>query len=98
MPRPRFMDASQLEQSLRSSQTGVIVVDERTLARVIKRHRELIRLGVPHAHNYWLERDALLQLVSPQLLGPDVQRLPKHVVLVPRPKASELRGAETQDV
>ncbi|HRI70940.1 MAG TPA: hypothetical protein PK156_42190, partial [Polyangium sp.] len=92
------MDASKIERSLRSSETGVILVDERTLARVIKRHRELLRLGVPHLHSYWLRRDALLQIVQPELLGEDPQKLPKYVVLLPRPKASELQGAEEADV
>lgn len=92
------MDASELERNLRTSETGVILVDDRILARVIKRHRELIRLGVPHAHSYWLERDALLAVVSPQLLGLEIQQLPEHVVLVARPKAAEVRGADTQDV
>jgi hypothetical protein len=92
------MDASQIERSLRSSETGVVVVDDRLLSRVIKRHRELIRLGVPHAHNYWIPRDDLLQIVPPNLLGPDGERLPKHVILLPRPKASEVRGAKETDV
>jgi hypothetical protein len=92
------MDASQIEQSLRSSETGVIVVDERIVARVIKRHRELIRLGAPHAHNYWIERDALFQIMPPRQLTAEPERLPEHVVLLPRPKASELRGAEPADV
>jgi len=92
------MDASQIERSLRSSETGVVVVDDRLLTRVIKRHRELIRLGVPHAHNYWILRDDLLQIVQPDLLGPDGERLPRHVVLLPRPKASEVRGAKEPDI
>ncbi|HMY22101.1 MAG TPA: hypothetical protein PKA58_37505, partial [Polyangium sp.] len=92
------MDASLIERSLRSSETGVVVVDERIVARVIKRHRELMRLGAPHAHSYWLPRTALVQIVAPQLLGPDADRLPEIVVLLPRPKASELRGADQKDV
>lgn len=92
------MDASQIERSLRSPETGVIVVDERLLTRVIKRHRELIRLGVPHAHNYWINRDELLQIVQSDQLGPDGERLPQHVILLPRPKASEMRGAQTPDI
>lgn len=92
------MDASQLERSLRSSETGVIIVDERIVARVIKRHRELIRLGIPHVHSYWIERDALFQIVSPKLIGIEPEQLPKQVILLPRLKASELRGAETADV
>lgn len=92
------METSLIERSLRSSETGVIAVDERIVARVIKRDRELIRLGVPHAHCYWIERDKLLQLVTPQLLGPEAKQLPEHVILLPRPKASEVRGAARGDV
>ncbi len=92
------MDASQIERSLRSSETGVIVVDERIITRVIKRHRELIRLGVPHVHNYWIERDALFQIVTPRLLGIEPEQLPQHVILLARPKASELRGADAADI
>lgn len=92
------MDASFIERSLRSSETGVIVVDERIVARVIKRHRELMRLGAPHAHSYWLSRTALFQIVPPQALGSEAETLPEVVVLLPRPKASELRGANEKDL
>ncbi len=92
------MDPSPIERSLRSSETGVILVDERIVARVIKRHRKLIRWGVPHAHCYWIAQSELLQLVTPQMLGAEASHLPEHVVLLPRPKASEVRGAEPGDV
>ncbi|WP_170229798.1 hypothetical protein [Polyangium fumosum] len=94
------MDTTPIERSLRSAETGTLVVDSRLVARVIKRHRRIVGIGlqVPHASCYALGRDDLLALVPAAELGEAGAKLPEHVVLLPRPKGSEILAASPAEV
>jgi hypothetical protein len=94
------MDTSSIERNLRSAESGVILADPRLVSRVVKQHRHLLRvgLGVPHSHCYGLRKAELFGLASPEELGPVAASLPERVVLLPRPKASDLYGRQPPDV
>src|SRR4051812_36787382 len=65
------------------ARVGAIMFDDRTLRRVIKRHRKLSGFGlqVPHAQGYSLPLADLLKLVEPGELPVDPAALPERVVL-----------------
>jgi len=73
---------------------GAILVDDRTLRRIIKRHRGIPGLGlqVPHAQGYALPRAELAPLVEGDGLGAVVAGLPEHVVVVTGVRAALLAG------
>ncbi|MCB9560108.1 MAG: hypothetical protein H6709_07070 [Kofleriaceae bacterium] len=66
------------------AEVGALLVDERTLRRVIKRHLHLTGLGlqVPHAHGYALPRAELATLLEDADLAEVLARLPAEVVVV----------------
>lgn len=63
---------------------GAILVDDRTLRRIIKRHRRLPGLGlqVPHATSYALPRAELAELVDDDAVRGGLARLPEHVAVI----------------
>src|SRR5215470_20243367 len=67
----------------RLARIGAIVVEDRVLRRVIKRHRRLggIGLQVPHATSYVLAKAHLLPLVEPGEVAIDPELLPERVVV-----------------
>ncbi|APR80510.1 Hypothetical protein A7982_05857 [Minicystis rosea] len=86
------MDLADLERAFSTTKTQPLFVDARLVRRVIKRHRRLPGFGlqVPHARCYWIDRAALLDIVTPAELGRSVAEIPDEVVLLPRPDADEL--------
>lgn len=94
------MVTTPIERSLRTAETGIVVVDARVVSRVIKRHRRIMGIGlqVPHAQCYWIARDTLFDLVPAEELGHEKKSLPERVVLLPRPKGAELAGAAPDEV
>jgi len=87
------MQATPIERTLRSAETGVIVVDGRLVCRVIKRHRQIMGIGlqVPHDHCYGIRKDELFTLATAEELGHAAKDLPDEIVLLPRPKSSEIQ-------
>ncbi|MBW2523008.1 MAG: hypothetical protein JRI23_02475, partial [Deltaproteobacteria bacterium] len=77
---------------------GAVLVDPRVLRRVLKAHRDIVGLQVPHTHCYGLERDALLALVSASDLGVAAEELPAEVVLVARPPPAEVSKSREHDL
>jgi hypothetical protein len=63
---------------------GAILIEDRVLRRVIKRHRGIPGLGmqVPHATSYALPRDALAKLVEADELPLPLERLPERVTVL----------------
>lgn len=74
---------------------GALLVEDRVLRRIIKRHRHVPGLGlqVPHAAAYSLARAELTPLVGPGELRGDLDRLPERVAII-----SGLRTALTAGV
>jgi hypothetical protein len=68
----------------RLAQVAAVLVDDRILRRVIKRHRRLrgIGLQVPHADCYALPRRVLAKLVEPGEVRVPLDELPDRVVLI----------------
>ncbi|HEX4418501.1 MAG TPA: hypothetical protein VH165_11405 [Kofleriaceae bacterium] len=66
------------------ARVAAVLVDDRVLRRVIKKHRRLpgIGLQVPHARCYPLPRAELLPLVERGELHVEPEALPDHVALV----------------
>ncbi|MBZ0231073.1 MAG: hypothetical protein K8M05_01875, partial [Deltaproteobacteria bacterium] len=62
---------------------GAVLVEDRVLRRIIKRHRDIPGLGlqVPHATSYSLPRAALGALVEPGELPGALDRLPERVAV-----------------
>lgn len=83
------------EAILRRS-AGALLVDPRTLRRVIKHDRGVTGL-VPHTRCYVVARDLLVELVSPVELGAAVDELPPRVILLPRPSPRDLSGRDPRD-
>ncbi len=77
------------------AQVATILVDDRMLRRIIKRHRNLGGLGlqVPHAHGYALPRAELATIVDPGELGVDPAGLPEHVIVITGDRAALAAGA-----
>lgn len=92
------MPMTPIEKSLRSAETGIVVMDGRLLCRVIKRHRRIVGLGlqVPHSHCYWIRKSDLFELCSVDEVGTSKEGLPDDVLLLPRPKGADLY-AKAQD-
>src|SRR5438309_521276 len=67
----------------RLAQVAAVLVEDRILRRVIKRHRRLrgIGLQVPHAECYSLPRADLEKLVDRDELRVDLAQLPERVAL-----------------
>ena len=63
---------------------GAVLVEDRLLRRIIKRHRDIPGLGlqVPHATSYALPRAALSELVEPGELSAALDRLPERVAVI----------------
>ncbi|MFT3768779.1 MAG: hypothetical protein QM820_25310 [Minicystis sp.] len=89
------MDTAALERALSATDARPLLVDARLVRRVIKRHRRQPGFGlqVPHARCYWIDRAALLGIVSESELGRGAKDIPDEVILLPRPDADEI--AET---
>ena len=83
------------EAILRRS-AGALLVDPRTLRRVIKHDRGASGL-VPHTRCYVVARDLLVELVSPVELGVASEELPPRVILLPRPSPRDLAGHDPRD-
>jgi hypothetical protein len=81
------MDLRAIERALASSEAQSLLVEERVIRRVIKRHRHLpgIGLRVPHARCYTLTRADLAGIVSAEDIGRPFAGLPERVILLPRP-------------
>jgi hypothetical protein len=94
------MDLAAIENHIRASGAGAIVVDSRLLRRVIKRHKDLPGLGlqVPHASSYTLRKADLLALIEPKDLGENPDNLPDHIVLLARPRPDELLGRDAPEI
>jgi hypothetical protein len=75
-------------------QVAAVLVEERVLRRVIKKHRELpgIGLQVPHARCYTLPRGELAELVDADELHVDPADLPAQVVLISGSRAALAAG------
>ena len=86
-----------VERALRAADPRVRLVAPRLLRRVIREHGGLptFRVRVPHATNYVIGREALLQIVDPDELGGSPQDvLPEQVILLERPAYEELTREE----
>ncbi len=66
------------------ARAGAVLVEDRMLRRLIKRHRGLSGLGlqVPHAHCYALPRSAVASTVTGNDLSVELTKLPDHVVAI----------------
>ncbi len=73
---------------------GAILVEDRLLRRLIKRHRHVPGLGlqVPHADSYALPRAELTTLLDPAELTCDVAALPERVAVITGRRADLARG------
>ena len=73
---------------------GAILVEDRLLRRLIKRHRHVPGLGlqVPHADSYALARAELVTTIDPTELTIDVERLPDRVAVITGRRADLARG------
>ncbi len=89
------LQRAEVEQALRDA--GCIVVDPRTVRRVIKQHRDVAGI-VPHGRCYTIGRDALLSMVGEDELGVVAGQLPERVILVARPSPRELNGRDRGEV
>jgi hypothetical protein len=85
------LDSSAEELAL----AGAILVEDRVLRRVIKRHRRIRGLAVPHEHCYVLPREELARYVDPDEV-PDAllqsASLPARVILVRGDRAALAGG------
>ena len=74
---------------------GAVLVEDRLLRRIIKRHRDIPGLGlqVPHATSYALPRAALAELVEPGELPGALDRLPERVAVISGDRAALAAGA-----
>ena len=73
---------------------GAVLVEDRLLRRLIKRHRHVPGLGlqVPHAEGYALARAELLALIDPAELSVDIERLPERVAVITGGRVELARG------
>jgi hypothetical protein len=87
------LDLAELGQLLQAADPAALLVPPRLLRRMIKRDRQLARIGlqVPHHRSYVISREALLALATPDELGlkPD-RELPPTVLLIARPEPEQL--------
>ena len=99
MTRAR-LDLASLERALASSPARPLLLEERLLRRVIRRHRQLPALvrAVPHARCYAIPRAALAQILSPGEIGRALDDLPEDVILLPRPDARDLASKPAEEV
>ncbi|MBK9033706.1 MAG: hypothetical protein IPL61_20980 [Myxococcales bacterium] len=76
---------------------GAILVEDRVLRRIIKRHRHLpgIGLQVPHAWSYALPRAELAELIEADALPIALDRLPDHVALISGVRTALAAGASS---
>lgn len=94
------MDLAALERALAASEVRPLLLDERLLRRVIKRHRLMPGFGlqVPHARCYSIPRAALTSILSPHELGRAPTDLPEDVILLPRPDPRDLSTTPAAEV
>jgi len=94
------MDLAAIENRIRASGAGALVVDPRLLRRVIKRHKDLPGLGlqVPHATSHVLRKSDLLALIEPSALGENPDNLPDYLVLLARPRPDEILGRAPAEI
>lgn len=94
------MDLAAIENRIRASGSGAVVVDPRLLRRIIKRHKDLSGLGlqVPHAASYAIRKADLLALVDPRELGENTGDLPDYLVLLARPGPEDLLGRTAPEI
>ncbi len=73
---------------------GAILVDDRLLRRIIKRHRHVPGLGlqVPHADSYALPRAELMTVIDPAELPVVIDKLPERVAVITGRRAELARG------
>ncbi|HVV82042.1 MAG TPA: hypothetical protein VHE35_03140, partial [Kofleriaceae bacterium] len=73
---------------------GAILVEDRLLRRLIKRHRHVPGMGlqVPHASGYALPRAELTAHLDADELTVDVERLPARVAVITGRRAELARG------
>jgi len=76
------------------ARAGVVLLEDRVLRRVIKKHRRLPGMGlqVPHARCYTLPRADLEGLVERDELRADPEALPAHVALIGGSRAALAAG------
>ncbi len=103
---PRHLSLAELDQSLRSVDPAVLLVQSRILRRVIKQTCGIGGLGlrVPHRKTFIIDRSRLLSIVEPNELPPGVADPPPHVtpqeilLLLPQPNVEWLRQYSDQQV
>lgn len=73
---------------------GAILVEDRLLRRIIKRHRHVPGLGlqVPHARGYALPKAELVTVIDPAELPIAVDRLPERVAVITGRRVELARG------
>ncbi len=76
---------------------GAVLVEDRLLRRIIKRHRAIPGLGlqVPHATSYALPRAELAELIEPDELPVALDRLPERVAVITGVRAELAASAPT---
>src|SRR5690242_14991673 len=75
---------------------GAVLVEDRLLRRLIKRHRHVPGMGlqVPHASGYALAKAELIVHLDPAELTTDVERLPARVAVITGKRTDLARGVE----
>lgn len=94
------LDLAALERALAGSAARPLLLDERLVRRVIKRHLRLPGFGpeVPHARCYAVDRASLLAIVPADELGRAAADLPEEVILLPRPEPEDLAGKPPAEI
>ncbi len=87
------LDVAEIERCMEGTGNGVVLVPERLLRRVIKRHLHLPGVGfdVPHPSSYSIDKRELLAIVDEAELGKSVAALPDAILLLPRPEPDPTR-------
>jgi hypothetical protein len=94
--RRRGNVSADTEAVLRRS-AGALIVDPRTMRRVIK-HDRVIGGFVPHTRCYVVARSMLEDIVSPEELGVARGELPDRVILLSRPSPRELSSRDQSEL
>jgi hypothetical protein len=94
------IDPASLGRVLAATEASPLLVEERLLRRVIKRHRQLPTFGraVPHGRCYAIPRDALVGLLSAEEIGRPIDALPEDVILLPCPDGRDLTSTPTPEI
>jgi len=91
----------ELDQAIRSADSGAYLVLPRVLRRVIKRDRGLAGFGlsVPHRKCCVVRRERLLEFADPDEIGAELSEwLPERIILLARPGARTLEETPADKV